>query len=132
MVLGADVANLSDFDLDYRFGAAGESLVHELLTGGKTVEVKRDRKWHVTGNLYIEIMCWYQGTESWKDSGITTSLADYWAFVLNSSVLMVQVDVLVKAVAKYGKRIECNIEPNRSRGYLLSVDHLLQVIKESN
>lgn len=125
------MASRSDFDLDYSFGLGGERLVDELLTGIKTVEVKRDRKWHITGNLYIEIMCWYQGTESWKDSGLTTSTAQYWAFVLNSSVLIVQFEVLVKAVSKYGKRTECNIEPNKSRGYLLSVDNLLQVIKES-
>ena len=125
------MGNLSDFDLDYRFGAAGESLVNELLTGGKTVEVKRDRKWHVTGNLYLEVDCWYRGTESWKPSGIMVSKADYWAFVLKSSVLLVQFDVLVKAAAKHGRRVECNIEPNKSRGYLLSVDDLLTVIKES-
>jgi hypothetical protein len=134
MVFGAsglNVANLSDFDLDYRYGAAGESLVNELLTGGKTVEVKRDRKWHATGNVFLEMECWYVGTESWKPSGITTSKADYWAFVLKSSVLMVQFDVLVIAMAKYGRRVECNIEPNKSRGYLLSVEHLMRAIKES-
>jgi len=121
----------SDFDLDYAYGLEGENLVDQLLTAGKTVEVKRDRKWHQTGNLYLEMQCWYQGTESWKDSGITTTKAHYWAFVLKSSVLMVEINVLVKAMAKHGKRIECNIEPNKSRGYLLSVENLLEVIKES-
>jgi hypothetical protein len=123
--------NRSDFDLDYAYGLEGEKLVNELLTSGKTVEVKRDRKWHQTGNLYLEMQCWYRGTESWQDSGICTTKASYWAFVLKSSVLMVEINVLVKAMAKHGKRVECNIEPNRSRGYLLSVDNLLEVIKES-
>jgi hypothetical protein len=128
---GAKVMNLSDFDLDYRYGLVGESLVNDLLTGGKTIEVKRDRRWYQTGNLYLEMQCWYKGTESWKDSGILVTKADYWAFVLKSSVLMVEFNVLVKAIAKHGKRVECNIEPNKSRGYLVSVENLLQVIKES-
>ena len=48
------MSKLSDFDLDLSVGHEGESLVNELLTGGKTVEVKTDLKWKDTGNLYIE------------------------------------------------------------------------------
>lgn len=123
---------LSDFDLDLSYGHQGESLVYELLTGGKTVEVKRDRKWKITGNVYIECQCWFQGTQSWKDSGLFVSKAAYWAFVLNEMVLLVSYDDLVKAVAKYGKQTECRIEPNFSKGFLLSVDDLIKVAKGDN
>jgi hypothetical protein len=121
----------SDFDLDFRFGSEGEQLVNDLLTQGKTVEVKRDRKWHSTGNIYIECQCYYLGTESWKDSGLLTSKASYWAFVLNKMVVLVTFDDLVKTVAKYGKRVECKIEPNYSRGYLITMENLLETAKES-
>ncbi len=123
------MTQLSDFDLDLSYGQAGESLVNELLTGGKTVEVKRDRKWHSTGNIYIECQCYYLGTESWQDSGLLTSKASYWAFVLNQMVILVTYDDLVKTVAKFGKRAECKIEPNYSRGYLITVEHLLEIVK---
>ena len=39
------MTNKSSFDLDFGYGRKGEQLVDELLTGGRTVEVKRDRKW---------------------------------------------------------------------------------------
>jgi hypothetical protein len=120
---------LSDFDLDLTYGHEGESLVNELLTGGKTVEVKRDRKWQVTGNIYIEIACYYQNTKSWQDSGLIVSKASYWAFVLNKMVLLIPIDDLVQAVAKYGVPTECAIEPNRSRGYLITVANLTKIAK---
>jgi hypothetical protein len=120
---------LSDFDLDFTYGHEGESLVNELLTGGKTVEVKRDRKWQITGNIYVEIACYYQNTKSWQDSGLIVSKASYWAFVLNKMVLLMPIDDLVQAVAKYGVPTECAIEPNRSRGYLITVANLTKIAK---
>ena len=124
------MASRSDFDLDYSFGAAGESLVNDLLTGGKTVEVKRDRKWWDTGNIFIEVQCWYNNTMSWQDSGLTTSKADYWAFVLESGVIIVPIGHVKYAVKVFGKRIECTIEPNNSRGYLIKAKDLLTAMKE--
>jgi hypothetical protein len=53
------MAKNSSFDLDFGYGRKGEQLVEELLTEGKTIEVKRDRKWWVTNNLYIEVECWF-------------------------------------------------------------------------
>ena len=44
----------SDFDLDFAYGREAELLVEDILTGGLTVEVKRDRRWVETGNIYIE------------------------------------------------------------------------------
>jgi hypothetical protein len=47
------MASKSSFDLDFGYGRKGEQLVDELLSGNLTVEVKRDRKWFKTNNLYI-------------------------------------------------------------------------------
>ena len=127
---GSNVANLSDFDLDYTFGAAGESLVNELLTQGKTVEVKRDRKWWSTGNIYIETECWYNTSESWEASGLTVTKADYWAFVLESGVIFVPTNHVKYAVRLAGKAISCMIEPNFSKGYLITAESLLLAMKE--
>ncbi len=59
----------SSFDLDFGYGRKGEQLVEELLTGGRTVEVKRDRKWWITNNLYIEVECWFNKSKAWEPSG---------------------------------------------------------------
>jgi len=122
------MTTLSSFDLDFRYGYAGEQLVEELLTNGKTVEVKRDRRWHETGNLYIEVECWYNSTQSWQASGIAVTEADYWAFVLEESVLMIPTFNVIQAINKYGREINCEIPPNKSRGFLITVNDLLAVM----
>jgi hypothetical protein len=122
------MTTLSSFDLDFRYGYAGEQLVEELLTNGKTVEVKRDRRWHETGNLYIEVECWYNSTQSWQASGIAVTEADYWAFVLEESVLMIPTLNVIQAINKYGREINCEIPPNKSRGFLITVNDLLAVM----
>lgn len=122
------MTTLSSFDLDFRYGYAGEQLVEELLTNGKTVEVKRDRRWHETGNLYIEVECWYNSTQSWQASGIAVTEADYWAFVLEESVLMIPTINVIQAINQYGREINCEIPPNKSRGFLITVNDLLAVM----
>jgi len=124
------VASRSDFDLDYTFGAVGEALVNDLLTGGKTVEVKRDRRWWVTGNIYIEVQCWYNNSQKWEASGLSVTKAEYWAFVLESGVLIVPTDHVKHAIRESGKAITCDIEPNRSKGYLIKAEDLLNAMKE--
>jgi len=126
----ARMTKLSDFDLDYSYGLQGENLVDQLLTGGKTVEVKRDRKWWDTGNIFIEVQCWYNSSKTWEDSGLAVSKADYWAFVLESGVIIVPIGHVKYAVQVFGKRIECTIEPNNSRGYLIKAKDLITAMKE--
>ena len=121
---------LSDFDLDYSYGLEGENLVDQLLNGSKTVEVKRDRKWWDTGNIYIEVGCWYNNSQSWEDSGLIVTKAEYWAFVLESGVILVPTEHVKYAVIVFGRRIECTIEPNQSRGYLIKAEDLLTAMKE--
>ena len=124
------MTTLSSFDLDFRYGYAGEQLVDELLTNGRTVEVKRDRRWHETGNLYIEVECWYNSTESWQASGIAVTEADYWAFVLEESVLMIPTINVIQAINQHGRQITCEIPPNESRGFLITVNDLLTVMRK--
>jgi hypothetical protein len=121
----------SDFDLDYRNGVQGENLVNTLLTGGKTVEVKTDFKWVNTGNLYIETECWYVSANSWQPSGLSVTKAEYWAFVLAESVLIVPTKLLRLAVEIEGHPISCQIPPNQSRGYLIKPELLLQTNRKN-
>lgn len=121
---------LSDWDLDLRAGEAGESLLADLLSID-TVEVKTDRRWKDTGNLYIETTCYYVATQQWKDSGIMVSKATHWAFILENSVLIIEKDKLQKAVLEWGKPIHCDIEPNPSRGYLITPNELLEYVRRS-
>lgn len=63
------------FDLDLKFGEEGEQwLMH--LANERTLEVKRDRMWHKTGNVFFEVEC------NSKPSGINVTTADYFAYIL--------------------------------------------------
>jgi hypothetical protein len=118
----------SNWDLDYRDGMLGEKRVADLLSMD-TVEVKTDRRWKDTGNLYIETECYYKETNTWEKSGINASKATHWAFVLEDSVLIVPTFRLREAIHDYPRPITCNIPPNPSRGTLITVGTLIEYIR---
>ena len=122
-------AKLSDFDLDLAVGHQGEALVEQLLTGGTTVEVKTDLKWKETGNLYIETVCWSHNNENWYLSGLSSTKAQYWAFVLEGATLLVPTEVLKQVVTARGRAITCNIPPNPSKGYLIKVEDITNYLR---
>ena len=123
-----DDVKRSDFDLDLRFGQEGESYIKSLLNI-ETVEVKRDKRWKNTGNLYIEVWCWSDNNQEWYPSGLQTSKATHWAFVLEEMAVIVPVVQLIETVQKYGNKIECSIPPNYSKGFLIKVNDLLEVAR---
>lgn len=124
------MTNKSSFDLDFGYGRKGEQLVEELLTGGKTVEVKRDRKWWITNNLYIEIECFFQKSQSWEPSGLMVTEAAYWAFVLEQAVFIIPTHILKAGVMELGRDITCEIPPNKSHGKLITVEDLLTMTRK--
>jgi hypothetical protein len=126
-----DGVKRSDFDLDLRFGKAQEVYVNSLLTSPiEKVEVKGDRRWKNTGNVYIEIWCWSHNNKKWFPSGLQRTKATHWSFVLEEMVLIVPIGQLIKAVKQYGSKIECSIPPDYSKGFLVKVTDLMQVAKQ--
>jgi hypothetical protein len=118
----------SNWDLDLRDGMLGESKLADLLRLD-TVEVKTDRRWKDTGNLYIETECFYQASQSWEPSGIRVTKATHWAFVLEDSVLIIPTHRLKEVVWESNRPITCNIPPNPSRGYLVTPGALLEHVR---
>jgi len=43
---------------------------------------------------------------------------------------MVPTGHVLYAIKKFGREITCEIPPNRSKGYLITVENLLDVMKE--
>jgi hypothetical protein len=119
--------DLSDFDLDFTYGHEGEQLVRDLLTGGLTVEVKRDRRWVETGNIYIDTAFYSRSTHNWVESGIMKTKADRWAFVLEKLVIIATIEDVKKAIDIYGRPISNEREPNPSKGFLITVEDLMAV-----
>jgi hypothetical protein len=120
----------SNWDLDYRDGLVGESRIADLLHMD-TVEVKTDRRWVETGNLYIETECFYQSDQEWKPSGVRASKATHWGFVLEDSVLIIPLYRLKEVIWKHGKSITCNIPPNPTRGYLITPAALIEYVRQA-
>ena len=119
----------SDWDLDLRFGQQGEVMVNSLLTAPiETVEVKRDRRWKETGNLYIETECWSDVLACWYASGISTTKASHWSFILEDSVLTVPTQRVRLAIAKHGVKREMNRPEYSTKGFTITVADLLKVL----
>lgn len=115
----------SDFDIDLKFGKQGENTVANILSI-ETVEVKRDAKWKETGNLYIETECWYNASQSWQPSGLSVSKATHYAFVLENMVVITTTEDLKTVTYDKGRPIECKIEPNPSKGYLIKLSNIVE------
>lgn len=86
------------WDLDLSTGAFGEHKLSEII---KKVEVKTDYKVSTTNNLAIEI------TKNNKPSGITTTISDWWAFILEGDKYDGEVIVMVSTDRLRGMLKEC-------------------------
>lgn len=79
-----------DFDLDSAVGRQGElwvaDIAHMIGAGTGQIEVKTDQRIANTGNVYIEYECLRR--DGWFPSGIATTKALVWAFVLPANVLI--------------------------------------------
>ena len=119
----------SDFQYDWEFGKEGEDEIAKLLNDYK-VEVKRDRLTKQTGNVYIE----YQSRG--KPSGIKTTKADKWAYILQDGcILIVDTELLKKALRYLIKARLCVTDMpggdnNTSLGVLVSVERLMEGIRK--
>ena len=118
----------SNFAYDLEFGQEGENAVRNLLTI-ETVEVKRDAKWFETGNLYIETECFMMRSGEYEPSGLAKTEASHWAFSLDDLTVIVPTETLRKVVETYGRKVECKIPPNPSRGYLIKLGHISEYVK---
>jgi len=72
----------NDFKYDLEVGQVGEKYLGNILQS-KKIEVKTDLQAHKTGNIFIEY--YSRG----KPSGISTSEADFYAFILSNEKIII-------------------------------------------
>ena len=112
----------SDFRHDLEVGQLSEKFLADLLEN-RTIEVKRDFLASKTGNVFVE----YESRG--KPSGIATSTADYWAFVLDDERIIVIPRGLLKVMAREAfeaGRLATGGDSNTSRGVLVKVRELVE------
>lgn len=110
-----------NFDIDIEYGRQGENYLLDILET-KRIEVKTDRIAHITGNVAVEYR--YRG----RPSGIATTEADYWAFILYdmTTIIMVPTDKL-KTIAREKYRqdqITLGGDENASEMILIPINEL--------
>ena len=111
----------NDFSYDLELGKKGENLLAKilLLTGDK-IEVKTDLQATQTGNVFIE----YKSRN--KLSGISTTKAHYWAFLIsNEQIIIVETNKLKTLCKTKGLRIVDGGDNNTSKGILIPLNKLI-------
>ena len=123
----------AEFDLDRRYGEAGELETLGILKPGSTYEVKH--KTFVDDLFYVEYeQLPHHSVEAgiYKPSGIAISTADYWAFVIaDTGVVVIVPRERLQAVARLSYKIpdrrkETNDSDNPTRGVLVAFKELLK------
>lgn len=126
------------FDVDYEYGHQGEMWVTNVVDALKKdrVEVKRDGKFHQTGNLYVEYECWRRG--GWRQSGIATTTAELWVFVLGSSetAIVIPTQLLKNVCRDLWRRDPRPVAEEKdgshpTRGVLVKLSYLMAVIQKN-
>ena len=112
----------SDFRYDLKVGQLEEKWLADLLQS-KTLEVKRDFKASQTGRVFVEFFC--RG----KPSGIATTEADHWAFILKEGIVIIlptkRLKELVEEAQEKGKTISGG-DSNVSQGALIKLERLVK------
>jgi hypothetical protein len=120
-----------DFDIDMAVGAQAELFVANMMESlgvRGSVEVKYDAQYLNTGNVYLEYQCLRKG--KWKPSGIASTKADFWAFVLGMDTFcfFIATETLKEAGRerwKYPKaRVGLDRGSHPTKGVILPVDWL--------
>ena len=111
----------SDFKYDLQLGKLGEQHLAKILMN-KKIEVKTDYQATQTGNIFVEY--YSRG----KASGITTTQAQWYAFLLsNDKIILISTEELKDICRKYlwTKRDVKGGDNNTSQGILLPIKDLL-------
>lgn len=112
----------SDFAYDLEVGKVGEHTLGWLLSESK-LEVKTDFGTEKTGNVFVE----YHSRG--KPSGISTTQADNWAFVISMTQFIIIDTTHLKEIARRyigTSRDVLGGDENTSKGVLIPVEELVK------
>ena len=121
-VWGSDLEYNNDFKYDLKIGQIAEKWLGQLLSG-KTLEVKRDFRASQTGKVFVEFFC--RG----KPSGIATTEADFWAFVIDGDYVVILPTEALKEIVEFHKQkgwVMSGGDNNVSQGALVRVERLIK------
>ena len=113
----------NSFSHDLDFGERAEDFINEIFSDGKKIEVKYDRMAHLTGNIFVEVYSMD------KPSGISTTQANYWIFVIDKKDYAIILNVKkLKELCRQVYQIEGlrqGGDNNTSKGLLIPIKLIL-------
>lgn len=115
-----------DFNGDRAYGEAAEETVRELLDmSAAAIEVKRKRR--ADWAFYVETAQSPLGTDDYKKSGINTTQAEYWAYAIAETgiVVFIPIDRLRRA-ARDSREVEESDGDNPTKGRLVDKSTLFR------
>ena len=115
----------SSFYYDLDFGERAEDWADMVFNSGKKIEVKFDRMAHTTGNIFIEYM------SRGKNSGISTTEADYWIYKIDKTGAAIILDVFklkekLREYYKNGLYLKDGGDNNTSKGFLIPITEIIK------
>lgn len=122
------------FDIDSEVGRQGEifiASVVDAIKNGASHEVKTDVQALRTGNFYVEFECLRRGR--WEKSGIATTEAELWGFVLGESAFFVPTALLrdlARERHRQGRIKSCDRGSHPTRGVIVSIAWLISHLGE--
>lgn len=128
-----------DFDIDYAVGRQGELYVADIAdaisAGDGSIEVKTDERALQTKRIYVEYECLRFG--KWEPSGIKTTRATFWAFVIGSDTVIITPTNRLKALARVYSRHEffrksCQRGSHPTHGIVIPLENILLKLFEDN
>lgn len=111
----------NDFRWDLKVGQLFEDELANILER-KTIEVKTDFMASQTGNVFVEFFCRN------KPSGLATTKADYWAFILGEKTVVLLPTDELKKLARQVYREKGKVrggDGNFSLGVLIPIERLV-------
>lgn len=125
-----------NWDIDLAVGKEGEQKVLDWLDS-KKIEVKHDKRALDTGNVYLEYGQKRAGEDEYRDSGILTTKADYYTYVIGDVIITAPVAAWRALVRPPAGRVIENIykrEQNRgshhSCGLIIPLDRLIKELSQ--
>lgn len=112
----------NDFRYDLLVGQNAENFLGELLQS-KKIEVKLDKLAHKTGFIFVEF------ESRSKPSGIATTQADYWCYIIDGRGAIIVSTETMKQKAREAIKLRGEIrggDSNTSRGVLVEIGGLLK------
>lgn len=111
----------SNFKYDLERGKEGEEIVAKIFKSSPDkFEIKRDSLSCKTGNLFVEF------ESRGKPSGIKTSQADYWVFIIEGTdvIIFIGKENLLKLCKKFKSNSVKGGDNNTSRGILIPIKEI--------